>query len=44
LFFQVTASTLTLSWPGDHIGWRLQVKSNAAKAKQFFPAKMALPT
>jgi hypothetical protein len=26
---QVTGNNLTLSWPGDHIGWRLQVQTNA---------------
>jgi hypothetical protein len=25
---QVTANTLYLSWPSDHIGWRLQVQTN----------------
>jgi autotransporter-associated beta strand protein len=28
----VTGSTLTLSWPADHIGWRLQAQTNAATA------------
>jgi hypothetical protein len=26
--FQVTGNSLTLSWPGDHLGWRLQVQTN----------------
>jgi hypothetical protein len=25
---QVTANSLTLSWPSDHLGWRLQVQTN----------------
>ena len=25
---QLTGNTLTLGWPGDHIGWRLQVQTN----------------
>ena len=29
LVFQVTANTLTLSWPADHTGWRLQVQTNS---------------
>jgi hypothetical protein len=24
----LTGNTLTLSWPGDHLGWRLQVQTN----------------
>jgi fibronectin-binding autotransporter adhesin len=27
--FSVSSSNLTLSWPSDHIGWRLQAQSNA---------------
>jgi hypothetical protein len=26
--FQVMGNNLTLSWPGDHLGWRLQVQTN----------------
>jgi len=26
--FQLTAGGLMLNWPGDHIGWRLQVQTN----------------
>ena len=26
--FSVSGNTLTLSWPDDHIGWRLQVQTN----------------
>jgi hypothetical protein len=26
--FQVAAGSLTLSWPADHIGWRLQAQTN----------------
>jgi hypothetical protein len=26
--FQFTADNLTLSWPSDHLGWRLQVQTN----------------
>ncbi|MGC3957792.1 MAG: hypothetical protein QM813_07540 [Verrucomicrobiota bacterium] len=29
---QFTANDLTLSWPADHIGWRLQVQTNALTA------------
>ena len=29
LVFQVTGSTLTLSWPADHTGWRLQAQTNS---------------
>jgi hypothetical protein len=25
---QVTGNSLTLNWPADHIGWRLQVETN----------------
>jgi autotransporter-associated beta strand protein len=28
LTFGVSGSTLTLSWPGDHLGWHLQVQTN----------------
>ncbi len=28
LMVQLVATNLTLSWPGDHIGWRLQVQTN----------------
>ena len=27
-----TGNTLTLSWPADHLGWRLQVQTNALNA------------
>ncbi len=27
--FQVEAGQLALNWPGDHIGWRLQVQTNS---------------
>jgi hypothetical protein len=27
--YGVTGNTLTLSWPGDHTGWRLQTQTNA---------------
>lgn len=29
MVFQLTGNTLELSWPSDHIGWRLQVQTNA---------------
>jgi hypothetical protein len=29
LTVQVTGNKLTLSWPDDHIGWRLQVQTNS---------------
>ena len=29
LVYQVSAGTLTLSWPGDHTGWRLQAQTNS---------------
>src|SRR5262249_4641106 len=29
LAFVVSGSQLTLSWPADHIGWRLQVQTNS---------------
>ena len=29
LICQVTTNTLRLSWPSDHIGWRLQVQTNS---------------
>jgi hypothetical protein len=25
----VSGSTLTLNWPPDHVGWRLQVQTNS---------------
>ena len=25
---QVTGNSLTLNWPADHVGWRLQVQTN----------------
>lgn len=28
----VSGSTLTLSWPADHLGWRLEVQTNALNA------------
>lgn len=27
--FQVTGNNLTLNWPADHLGWRLQVQTNS---------------
>ena len=27
--FSVSGSVLTLSWPADHLGWYLQVKTNS---------------
>jgi hypothetical protein len=29
LTFQVTGNTLEISWPSDHIGWRLEAQTNA---------------
>jgi len=29
LVYQVSGGTLTLSWPGDHTGWRLQAQTNS---------------
>jgi hypothetical protein len=29
IMFQVTGSNLGLSWPSDHLGWRLQVQTNS---------------
>ncbi len=31
LISQSSASQLTLSWPADHTGWRLQIQTNASK-------------
>lgn len=28
LSFRLTTNSLSFSWPGDHIGWRLQVRTN----------------
>jgi len=30
--FSVSGSALSLSWPADHLGWSLQVQTNAAGA------------
>ena len=32
LVYSNSASGLTLSWPADHIGWRLQVQTNSLGA------------
>ncbi|HEY4414981.1 MAG TPA: DUF642 domain-containing protein, partial [Verrucomicrobiae bacterium] len=32
ILFQVTGNHLTLNWPADHIGWRLQMQTNTLNA------------
>jgi hypothetical protein len=36
LMFQATDSNLALSWPSDHIGWRLQAQTNKGLGTNWF--------
>jgi hypothetical protein len=35
IFFTASGGTLTLSWPADHIGWRLQTQTNSLGTNWF---------